>query len=220
MFIVDDPLLALIVRFVPDSGQPDQANEDFIRTQVRALKDYVAQFPEEERGNRAMEWVQRHAKRYRRRWQTRTLARRTLYERCADCPLGQRGAEHCEIHEQWLYLLKRYMDGDVASKKYVKEALALLQEHKDQLRRRILSVTPPEPAPRPDARDVVRGKDKPRARGQRSTLAPGQGSPAEPKKAKPEGAKVKKIKKAKKDKSAKPDQTPPGSGGAPDGEAA
>lgn len=217
MFIVDDPLLALIVRFVPDSGQPDQANEDFIRTQVRALKEYVAQFPEEERGNRAMEWVQRHAKRYRRRWQTRTLARRTLYERCADCPLGQRGAEHCEIHEQWLYLLKRYMDGDVASKKYVKEALALLQEHKDQLRRRILSVTPPEPEPGPDARDAVREKGKPRERGRKSELKSGQTSPTEPRQAKPEGAKVK---KAHKGKSAKPDRTPPGSGGAPDGEAA
>lgn len=176
MFIVDDPLLALIVRFVPDSGQPDQANEEFIRTQVLALKEYVAGFPEEERGNRALAWVQRHAKGYRRRWQTRTVARRTMYERCADCPLGQQGAEHCEIHEQWLYLLKRYMDGDVASKKYVKESLALLQEQKDKLRQRMLDFNPPPTKPAPDA---LKKPDKKAGKAKRKQSKPKRQGPGD-----------------------------------------
>lgn len=137
MLIVDDPLLALIVRFCSDPDTPDETNQEFVRYQVQALKEYVGQFPETERGAKAMEWIQKYAAGYRRNWQNRTVARRTLEERCRDCPLGNRGAtEHCEIHEQWLYLLKRYMDGEMMSKKYVKDALQLLRSHKKRLQRR------------------------------------------------------------------------------------
>jgi hypothetical protein len=134
MFIVDDPILSLIVRFCSDSDTPDESNDEFVKYQVRALKEYVAGYPEAERGAKAMEWIQKHAANYRRSWQNRTVARRTMAERCPDCPLGSRGAtEHCEIHEQWLYLLKRYMDGQVMTKKYVKETLRMLHKHKKQL---------------------------------------------------------------------------------------
>ena len=67
MLIVDDPLLALIMRFVTDPSQPDRTNDEFIKRQIRTLKEYVDQFPPEEQGMRAMEWIERHARRYRRR---------------------------------------------------------------------------------------------------------------------------------------------------------
>ena len=137
MLIADDPLLALILRFVAGGEKADGSDEEFIRRQMQALKTYLAGFPKEEQGNRAMEWIERHAESYRRNWQRRMVSRQTLHQRCSDCPLRKRGtAEHCEIHEQWLYLLKRYVDGDIASKKYVKKALRLLKRHKKQLKMR------------------------------------------------------------------------------------
>ena len=137
MLIADDPLLALILRFVADGDEPDQANDEFIRQQIQALKAYVANFPKEEQGTKAMEWIERHAENYRRTWQRRTVSRRTVHQRCPNCPLRKRGAaEHCEIHEQWLFLLKRYIDGEITSKKYLKRALRLLKRHKKQLKLR------------------------------------------------------------------------------------
>ena len=137
MLIADDPLLALILRFVAGGEKADGTDKEFIRRQMQALKTYVAGFPKEEQGNRAMEWIEHHAESYRRNWQRRMVARQTLRQRCPDCPLRKRGAaEHCEIHEQWLYLLKRYIDGDVSSKKYLKKALRLLKRHKKQLKMR------------------------------------------------------------------------------------
>jgi hypothetical protein len=143
MLIVDDPLLALIMRFVTDPNQPDSTNEEFIKRQIRTLQEYVDRFPPEEQGTRAMEWIERHARRYRRTWQRRKVSQETPELRCADCPLKARdAAEHCEIHEQWLYLLRRYVTGEMKSKKYVKKALRLLKEHKKQSRRRLRSGTP------------------------------------------------------------------------------
>jgi hypothetical protein len=140
MLIVEDPLLALIVRFVADPDQPDSSNDEFIKRQIRALKEYTDGFPEEERSERAMEWIEQHARSYRRGWQRRKVSRDTPQLRCPDCPLQRlNAAEHCEIHEQWLYLLRRYINGEVTSKKYVKKALRLLKEHKKQLRRRTRS---------------------------------------------------------------------------------
>ena len=46
-------------------------------------------------------------------------------------------SEQCEIHEQWLYLLRLYTAGSLSSQSYVEQALAALQAGKDQLRRRI-----------------------------------------------------------------------------------
>jgi hypothetical protein len=138
VLIADEPLLALILRFVADADARDEADDAFIREQIQALRAYVAGFPQEEQGERAMEWIERHAEGYRQRWQRREVSRRTLHQRCADCPLRKlRAEEHCEIHEQWLYLLKRYIDGEVTSKKYVKRLLRLLKRHKKQLKLRV-----------------------------------------------------------------------------------
>ena len=102
------------------------------------MRKHLARFPEAERGVRAMEWIGEHAARYRRDWERNSLADRTVYLRCADCPLaGVDAAEHCEIHEQWLYLLHRYVSGEAMTRDYVEDCLALLRDYKDKHARRL-----------------------------------------------------------------------------------
>jgi len=135
MFTADDPLLACIVRFILPSEEAGPDDEAFLGLQIKALRRHLLQFPAEEQDDRAMDWVVQHAADYRRYWQRRTISEQTWSLRCKDCPVAERGsAVHCEIHEQWLYLLRRYMLGEIRSRDYVERALALLQAHKDALR--------------------------------------------------------------------------------------
>lgn len=137
MFIVEDPLLALILRFVVDTSKGGGSNEEFLNLQIQTLKKYLARFPDQEQGMRAMEWIEQRAQRYRQDWERRTVSHRTLCLRCADCPLADRGVEeHCEIHEQWLFLLRRYTSGTGVAAEFVEGALRLLQAHKDKLKAR------------------------------------------------------------------------------------
>ena len=139
---VDDPLLALILRFVVNTEAPDQTDEEFLERQLRAMRQYLARFPEKEHANRALEWIEQRAARYRRDWERKTVTSRTLYLRCADCPLADLGAaEQCEIHEQWSYLMHRYLTGEVASREHIEGSLTLLREYKEQLRVRTLMAT-------------------------------------------------------------------------------
>jgi hypothetical protein len=135
MLVADDEGLALILRFTALDRKGDEADERFLREQVQAMQRYLADFPPEEQGQRAMEWVQARAREYRRNWQNREADRRSFAVRCQDCPLRRRGAErHCEVHEQWLFLLRRYISGEIRTRKYVKRTLRLLKAHKKQLR--------------------------------------------------------------------------------------
>lgn len=134
MFTANDPLLACIVRFVLRADESEADNEAFLGLQIKALRRHLIQFPADEQDDRAMDWVVLHAANYRRYWQRRTISEQTWSLRCKDCPLAERGSvEHCEIHEQWLYLLRRYMLGEIRSRDYVARALSLLQAHKDAL---------------------------------------------------------------------------------------
>jgi len=137
MFIVDDPLLALILRFVADTDQSPEANEEFLRRQIKTLRQHLAKSPTHEHGARAMAWIEQHAERYRRDRQRHAVSRDTVYLRCDDCPLASRGAaEHCEIHEQWLYLLRQYTADQVSSRGYIESALDLLRHYKEDLKLR------------------------------------------------------------------------------------
>jgi len=137
MFVVDDPFLALILRFVVDTEDSASTNKEFLDGQLKAMRQYLAQFPKEEHGSRAMEWIGQRAAKYRHDWERHTLANRTVYLRCADCPLIDVGAaEQCEIHEQWLYLLHRYLGYEVTTRDYIEDSLALLRDYKNQLKHR------------------------------------------------------------------------------------
>jgi hypothetical protein len=157
MFIVDDPLLTLILRFVTDTDRSDTSNEEFLQRQIQTLKRYLAQFPEHQQGAKAMEWIGQHAENYRRDWQRRTLSRQSFYLRCEDCPMQRFGAtEQCEIHEQWLYLLRLYTAGKLSSQGYIERSLAALGDSKELLRQRI----PSNPEVAPQAKKPKKKKKK------------------------------------------------------------
>lgn len=142
MFSVDDPFLALILRFVVDTEGTGSTDQEFLRRQLKVMRQYLAQFPEKEHSARAMEWIGQHAARYRRDWEWNTVASRTMYLRCSDCPLeGFGSAEHCQIHEQWLYLLHRYLSDEVTTRSYIEDSLALLRQYKDQHKQRLTAVS-------------------------------------------------------------------------------
>lgn len=138
MFVVDDPFMALILRFVVDTEDEGISNEEYLQRQLKVLRKYLAAFPEAEHRTRAMEWIAEHAARFRRDWERNTVASRTQYLRCADCPLADVGAsEQCEIHEQWLYLLHLYLTDETTSQEYIEDALVLLGKYKEQHRHRL-----------------------------------------------------------------------------------
>lgn len=134
MFIVDDPMLALIMRFVSKGESLNVSDQDFLQRQIKAVKEYVAGFPEEERAKRAMEWIETFAEKYRKEWQRNIATQQFSDKRCPDCPLiANDSASHCEIHEHWLILLESYATNEITSSKYVEDALRLLEEHKAHL---------------------------------------------------------------------------------------
>ena len=136
--------MALILRFVVNTDDDVLGNEEYLQRQLKVLRKHLAQFPKEEHSVRAMEWIGEHAARYRRDWERNSLADRTVYLRCADCPLaGIDAAEQCEIHEQWLYLLHRYVAGEAMTRDYVEDCLALLRDYKAKHARRLNAASPP-----------------------------------------------------------------------------
>jgi hypothetical protein len=135
MYIVDDPTLALIARFVGNATDPDLSDREFFHQQVAAIEAYVEGFPPAERELRALAWIEANARHYRQQWQKQTAAVALADVRCPDCPLScgnQRTP--CAIHARWLKLLRLYAASELSSTDYVKSSLALLTAHKDALK--------------------------------------------------------------------------------------
>lgn len=135
MYIVDDPTLALIARFVGGLSNSEFSDAEFFRQQVAAIADYVGKFPPEERDLRALAWIEANARQYRQQWQKHVAVNRLAMTRCADCPLtGGDKRIPCAIHSRWLALLRRYAADELSSHEYVTKTLGLLTAHKDWLR--------------------------------------------------------------------------------------
>lgn len=135
MYIVDDPTLALIIRFMREAQSLNLSDADFLLEQLEAIEEYVSRYPDEERQARAMEWIEAHAQQYRQRWQKRAAMQALNSLRCSDCPLtGGKPTSPCSVHQQWLELLSRYAAGEISGSKYVEEALRLLNTHKERLK--------------------------------------------------------------------------------------
>lgn len=135
MYIVDDPTLALISRFVGGRERPELSDEDFFRRQLATVEAYVAAFPEAEREERALSWIEDNARLYRQQWQKQAAVAMLQAARCPDCPLnGSERQTPCTIHERWLELLRRYAGNQLSSHDYVEQSLALLARHKAGLR--------------------------------------------------------------------------------------
>jgi len=134
MYIVDDPTLALITRFMGDTQQLNVSDTEFLLRQITAIEHYVEQFPTNERDTRAMEWIAAHARQYRRQWQKNAVAQVLVKARCPDCPLaGGQQWSHCEIHGFWLKLLQQYIADELSSQEYVENTLKLLVQYKNRL---------------------------------------------------------------------------------------
>ena len=135
MYIVDDPTLALITRFVGDSPNQECSDAEFFRQQLSAIEAHVERFPAAEREMRALAWIEANARQYRQQWQKQAAISSLASTRCPDCPIAG-GDRHtpCAIHTHWLALLRRYAAGELSSNAYVEQSLALLATHKDRLK--------------------------------------------------------------------------------------
>lgn len=135
MYIVDDPTLALITRFVGDYPNPEASDAEFFQGQIAAVQAHVERFPTEERELQAVAWIEANARQYRQQWQKQTAIADLASVRCPDCPIaGGDRQTPCAIHNRWLKLLRRYAAGELSSHDYVEKSLALLSAHKDWLR--------------------------------------------------------------------------------------
>jgi len=137
MGVIEDPMLALIARFVvediDDLRVPDEA---FLRQQVEEIRRHVGAAEGEEKHRLAMQWIREHAEHYRSEWQKKELSRIALDSRCPDCPLVRRGTNkaYCSIHTRWVALLQDYLDERISSESYVEQTLDLLNRHKENLK--------------------------------------------------------------------------------------
>ncbi|MBK8508265.1 MAG: hypothetical protein IPL51_06325 [Candidatus Competibacteraceae bacterium] len=135
MYIVDDPTLALMIRFMGDTESLNLSDADFLFKQLDAIEQYVSQYPADERQARALEWIETYARDYRQRWQQQAAAREVARLRCSDCPLAEGKPDApCPVHRRWLSLLRRYADGDLSGQDYVRDAMKLLHAHKKRLK--------------------------------------------------------------------------------------
>lgn len=132
--IVEDPMLALIVRFAGAGMEASLPNESFLRDQVVAMQGYLNQFPASEKNTRAIEWIEEYAGEYRKSWQRKQVSSWVRDQRCPDCPLQDREmGGSCEIHGRWLGLLNQYAADEITAGEYVEKALVLLNRHKNRL---------------------------------------------------------------------------------------
>ena len=137
-------MLALIARFAACCTDKAVSEEAFLRQQCDQIRAYVENVTEDQRQERALEWVMRNAEDYRRKWHQHVVTQEAPANRCPDCPLKRRNGETtCEIHERWLSLLSQYVAGTISSKTYVVDTLNLLRDHKERLRSRTLQNAPP-----------------------------------------------------------------------------
>lgn len=132
---IDDSVFALILRFAGFKQELSFHADDFLKKQLQEIAAHIKQYPPEERRSHALRWIEQYAGEYRKSWNKEVITREVLDHKCSDCPLDNgNAAEHCEIHDQWLELLKKYATYEINSQEYVENALALLSAHKEDLR--------------------------------------------------------------------------------------
>lgn len=135
MYTINDSMFALILRFVGRNQEITFCDQAFIQKQLKAIQAHIKKFPSEEQELRAIEWIEKYARAYRKTWEKEMIDREFSDQRCPDCPLAKvDNLEHCQIHDQWLELLEQYVAGGINSRKYVENVLKLLVQHKENLK--------------------------------------------------------------------------------------
>lgn len=135
MFVFDDPVLALIARFVAREWDLNVTDEVFLQRQVERMKCHLARYSEQVHDDKAIEWLAHYATQYRDQWRNRATGEADESSCCKDCPMNTLGeASHCQIHVEWFQLLERYNREELSSPDYVKAALEMLRAHKQELK--------------------------------------------------------------------------------------
>ena len=136
MYIIDDPMLALIARFVvEDLDNLSISDEVYLHHQVAEIRSYIEKAPRKQQQQLALAWIKEHAEQYRQEWQKRTFSKIVLDKRCVDCPIAHGSSKSsCVIHGRWVELLNEYIANEIGSDTYIKEALDLLTQNKENLK--------------------------------------------------------------------------------------
>lgn len=135
MYTINDPMFALLLRFVGRNQKVTFHDNEFIKKELQAIQAHIEQFPAQEREWRALEWIEAHAHEYRKTWEKEIIGKEFSHQRCPDCPLAvMDDSEYCEVHEEWLDLLRQYAADEISSKEYVENALKLITRHKENLK--------------------------------------------------------------------------------------
>ena len=136
MCIIDDPMLALIARFVvEDIDNISISDEHYLKHQVAEIRSCIENAPRKQQQQLALAWIKEHAEHYRQEWQKRTFSEIVLDKRCADCPLAHDGSNSsCLIHSRWVVLLNEYIADEIGSDIYIEETLSLLNKNKTNLK--------------------------------------------------------------------------------------
>ncbi|KHD06296.2 hypothetical protein PN36_17275 [Candidatus Thiomargarita nelsonii] len=135
MYSIDDPMFALILRFVGHNQKIFFCNQNFIKKQLKAIQEHIEKFPPEEKELRAIEWIEKCARQYRKIWEKEIITDAFSKEKCPDCPLSEiNNLKICRIHDQWLKLFQQYAINEIDSKQYIESNLKLLAEHKEHLK--------------------------------------------------------------------------------------
>jgi len=136
MCIIDDPMLALIARFVvEDIDNLSISDEMYLQHQVAEIRSYIEKAPGEQQQQLALAWIKEHAEQYRQEWQRRAFSKIVLDKRCVDCPLINDGSKSsCAIHSRWVVLLNEYIADEIGSEIYIEETLNLLNQNKTNLK--------------------------------------------------------------------------------------
>ncbi|MBF0239010.1 MAG: hypothetical protein HQM12_15010 [SAR324 cluster bacterium] len=96
MAMIQDSMLALIIRFVAGNKKINFCDNEFIQQQLDEIQAFIERFPEAEQEYQAMVWIQTYARKYRETWEKEIITQEMAHQRCADCPLRS-GASYCEI---------------------------------------------------------------------------------------------------------------------------
>lgn len=136
MWIIDDPMLALIARFVvEDIDNPSISDEMYLQHQVAEIRSCIENAPSEQQQQLALAWIKEHAEQYRQEWQRRVFSKIVLDKRCVDCPLiNDSSKSSCVIHSRWVVLLNEYIADEIGSEIYIEETLNLLNQNKTNLK--------------------------------------------------------------------------------------
>ena len=135
MYTINDPMFALILRFVGRDQKVAFRDDEFIQKQLKAIQAYVGRFPPEEQESRAIEWIGAHAREYREIWEKEVVGTEFSHQRCPDCPLAAGDDPgHCQIHDEWLKLVQQYVVDEISSQRYVENALKLLAQCKENIK--------------------------------------------------------------------------------------